>query len=530
LQHTSRQFLERVELFKQGTLLKSLRGIQHGVERESLRINGDGGIAQTDHHAALGSALTHRFITTDFSESLLEFITQPEPFTKTTLAQLNDIHKYTSQNIGDERLWPLSMPCYIGGEEAIRLANYGTSNVGQMKHLYRRGLKNRYGSMMQTISGVHFNFSFATDMWDEYLPLVCGQEVNQDNISAGYFHLIRNYRRFCWILPYLFGASPTMCQSFLGDKKTNLELQRFGKGSLYLPHATSLRMSDLGYTNSAQSGLQICYNQVDSYIKALRKAIQTPSPLYDKFNGKIDGEFQQLNSNVLQIENELYSPIRPKQPTISLEKPTDALDDRGVSYIEVRVLDVNPFSPVGVSEQQMRFLDVFLLYCLLKPSEPFDWDSYSVTEQNLNRVVTQGRDPELTLLNNGKEVRLRELGSQLMQEMQAAAELLDTANECTSYSEALEKESQCIENPELTLSGQVAEALFSGAQPKDNGEFGLELAEKYRQHFMSSDYQVYSEAFFAQQMEQSLSLQQQIESEDNINFDTFMQQNFPENK
>lgn len=510
--------------------MKSLRGIQHGVERESLRINADGGIAKTDHQTALGSALTHRFITTDFSESLLEFITQPEPFTKTTLAQLTDIHKYTVQNIGDERLWPMSMPCYIGGEDDIRLANYGSSNVGKMKHLYRKGLKNRYGSMMQTISGVHFNFSFASDMWDEYLPQVCQQEANQNTISAGYFHLIRNYRRFCWILPYLFGASPTMCKSFLGDKKTNLDLQSFGNGSLYLPHATSLRMSDLGYTNSAQSGLQICYNQVDSYIQALRKAIQTPSAMYEKFNGKINGEFQQLNSNVLQIENELYSPIRPKQPTISLEKPTDALDDRGVSYIEVRVLDVNPFSPVGVSEQQMRFLDVFLLYCLLKPSESFDWDSYSVTEQNLNRVVTEGRNPALTLLHEGKETPLRELGNQLMEEMQAAAELLDSANECSSYSDALAKEHQCIEQPELTLSGQIVDALFGGAEPKDNGEFGLALAEKYRQHFMTSDYQVYSESFFQQQMEQSLSLQQQIESEDPYDFDTFMQQHFPENK
>lgn len=529
MQHTSRQYLERVELFKQDTLLKSLRGIQHGVERESLRIKADGGIANSDHHLALGSALTHRFITTDFSESLLEFITQPEALTKTTLAQLTDIHKYTVQNIGDERIWPLSMPCYIKGEDDIRLANYGTSNLGKMKHLYRQGLKNRYGSIMQTISGVHFNFSFASEMWETFLPLVCKQAVNQDNISASYFHLIRNYRRFCWILPYLFGASPTMCQSFLGDKKTNLDLQPFGKSSLYLPHATSLRMSDLGYTNSAQSGLQICYNQIDSYVETLRKAIHTPSPLYQKFNGKLDDKFQQLNSNVLQIENELYSPIRPKQPTISLEKPSDALAERGVSYIEVRVLDVNPFSPVGISEQQMRFLDVFLLYCLLKPSEAFDWDAYSVTEQNLNRVVTQGRDPELTLMHEGKAIRLRELGNQLMQEMQATAELLDSANNCSLYSEALAKEQQCIDQPELTLSGQMEDALLGSSESQDNGDFGLALAEKYRHYYLTSDYQVYSEAFFQQQREQSLSLQRQIESEDACDFEAFMQQNFPEN-
>lgn len=526
MQHNTRQYSERLDMFQQDALLFSLKGIQHGVERESLRINANGSLAKTDHQRALGSALTHRFITTDFAEPLLEFITPPEPKIKTTLAQLIDTHKYTIQNIGDERLWPMSMPCYISNEDDIRLAEYGSSNIGKMKHLYRKGLKNRYGSMMQTISGIHFNFSLSADFWHEYLPRLTGKEATQDAISAAYFGMIRNYRRYCWMLPYLYGASPVMCQSFLGDNSANLEFKKIGRGSLYLPNATSLRMSDLGYTNDAQSGLRICYNFLDTYIDTLRKAIQTPSPQYQHFSGKHNGEFQQLNGNVLQIENELYSPIRPKQPTISMERPTDALAERGVSYIEVRVLDVNPFSPVGITEQQMRFLDVFLLFCLLQPSDKFNKNSYAVTERNIEKVVLEGRNPELTLESNGHLVLLRELGTQIVDEMMATAQILDKANGTDAYSQALLKEKAAIEDPDLTLSGRMMNDLLGNGQEKDNGEYGLELAERYRQHFTNTDYQIYDEAFFRQQAEHSVRLQTQIETEDHVGFDEFMRENF----
>ncbi|MCY7296582.1 glutamate--cysteine ligase [Alteromonas sp. a30] len=526
MQQFSRQFNERLSLFNKDALLSSLTGIQRGVERETLRINSDGSLAQTNHPQALGSALTHHFITTDFAEPLLEFITPPETLTKTTLAQLEDTHKFAIENIGDERLWPMSMPCYISREDDIRLAEYGSSNVGQMKHLYRKGLKNRYGSMMQTISGIHFNFSLPDAFWQAYLPEVSDAGTGQNVISAAYFALVRNYRRFCWLLPYLYGASPTMCSSFLGSKNSNMNFEKFGKGSLYLPDATSLRMSDLGYTNNDQSRLRICYNHLDTYIAALRKAINTPSPQYEAYGGKVDGQFRQLNSNILQIENELYSPIRPKQPTISLEKPTDALESRGVSYIEVRVMDVNPFSPVGISQQQMHFLDVFLLYCLLKPSDEFDMPGYEETERNLKRVVVSGRRKGLMLEKNGVEIGLREWGNEMLDEMAEIASLLDKANQTQVYTQALAKEKQAVNDASLTLSGQIVERLFATGETLDNGKFGLTLADQYRQNFLKSNYQILNEAFFKQQAELSLKQQALVESEDKVDFDTFMHQKF----
>lgn len=524
MQNTDKAFFKRLTILQQPHVAATLRDIQHGIERESLRIKPDGKLATTDHPANLGSALTHHFITTDFSESLMEFITPPERCTQKTLEQLQDIHKFVVQNIGDEMLWPMSMPCFIQHQDEIRLAYYGESNVGRMKTLYRQGLKNRYGSMMQAIAGVHFNFSMPGHFWTPYLSEALGQGDTQQNISSAYMGLVRNYRRTCWLIPYLFGSSPALCGSFLAGKSSSLPFESIGKGTVYLKGATSLRMSDLGYTNSAQSGLQISYNELDAYVASLRAAIQTPSERFQKFSGKHNGQFQQLNSNVLQIENELYSPIRPKQPTRSLEKPTDALDDRGISYIEVRALDVNPFSPVGIEAQQIHFLDVFLLHCLLRPSAPFADGDYEETDRNIKVAVETGRCPQATLSRDGQPVLLRDWAKQLVAEMQPIAELLDNVNRCKDYTQALAGEMEKILEPELTLSGQILKILKD--EQIDNGELALKLAAQHKQTLMDASYQVHNDEFFKQQAELSNQARAKIEANDKVDFDTFMQQQF----
>lgn len=524
LKQSDKAFLKRLTVMQQPHITATLRDIQHGIERETLRINPNGSLAKTSHPESLGAALTHHFITTDFSESLLEFITPPESDSAITLAQLHDIHKFVSANMPEQMLWPMSMPCFIEDQEDIKLAYYGESNVGRMKTLYRQGLKNRYGSMMQAIAGIHFNFSLPGHFWKPFLADAEGQNDSQNNISAAYFGLVRNYRRTCWLIPYLFGASPALCGSFLGGKDSGLPFKNLGSGTLYLPGATSLRMSDLGYTNNAQSDLNICYNHIDAYVSSLRDAIQRPSPEFQRFSQKLNGQFQQLNGNVLQIENELYSPIRPKQPTRSLEKPTDALANRGVSYIEVRALDVNPFSPVGVEAEQIHFLDVFLLHCLLRPSEPFSGADFEETENNIKVAVETGRCPEATLSRNGRQVLLSDWAKQLIAEMQPIAELLDNVNRCKDYTRALAAEMEKILEPEMTYSGRILTMLQQ--EKLDNGELALKFAEQHKATLAKMPYQVYNAEFFKQQAELSKRAQKQAEANDQVDFATFMQQQF----
>ncbi len=342
--------------------------LSRGVERETLRYNADGSLATTPHPQGLGSAYTNEWITTDFSESLLEFITPVSHQVDTLLGQLKDIHHFAQTKMGEEKMWPLSMPCYVADEELINLAQYGSSNSGRMKTLYREGLKRRYGSLMQIISGVHFNFSFPDSFWDSLYGEQTEQQ-RQDSKSEGYFSLIRNYYRLGWLIPYFFGASPAICSSFIRGRDTKLPFENIGK-TLYLPHATSLRLSDLGYTNNAQSSLKIGFNSLEQYLEGLNQAIRTPSPEFAEIGVKVGDEYRQLNANVLQIENELYAPIRPKRVAKSGEKPSQALGRGGVEYIEVRSLDVNPYSAVGINEDQVRFLDLFLTWAALSESKP----------------------------------------------------------------------------------------------------------------------------------------------------------------
>ncbi|MBC3764537.1 glutamate--cysteine ligase [Neptunicella marina] len=512
-------FEQQLDLFSSPELAKTLTGIRHGIEREALRINPNGSLSQQPHPQALGSALTHELITTDFSESLLEFITPAETDPDVTMAQLTDIHKFVLENIGDEKLWPMSMPCFIKHQDEIPLAEFGTSNVGRMKNLYRRGLKNRYGSMMQAIAGVHFNFSLSDEFWQLWLQGQ-GKTADRDSISAAYFAMVRNYRRFCWMIPYLFGASPALCESFIKGKNSSLPFEHLGKGTVYLPYATSLRMSDLGYTNDAQSGLYICYNQLDNYIASLRKAIRTPSSHFARFNGKVDGQWQQLNANVLQIENELYSPIRPKQPTRSLEKPTDALADRGVSYIEVRALDVNPFSPIGIEREQFYFLDVFLLYCLLTPSAELNTDKYQETEQNLRTVVERGREPGLELLREGESVSMQAWAKSMFEGFNKIAALLDAQHGHKRFSEAVARQWSKFVNSENCPSAKILSMLKE--QQLDNAHLALKMSGEYKQQFSQTEYRHYSVADLQGLAKTSIQQQRDIEAADTQSFDDFL--------
>lgn len=527
----SQLFTSRIAALRTASWRHDITGIRRGIERETLRIRPDGTLSQQDHPPALGSALTHPLITTDFSESLLEFITPATTSIETTLAQLTDIHRFAMRQLGDERIGAGSMPCYIAHQDEIRLAYYGESNVGKMKTLYRQGLKNRYGSMMQAISGVHFNFSIPESFWQHYQQMLGDTQPLEDFISAQYLHLIRNYKRYVWLIVYLFGASPAMCQSFLQGRPSKYSFQTLGAGTLYLPYATSLRMSDLGYTNSAQSSLAITYNNLPEYIRGLHQAITTPSPEYQSIGLVKDGVHQQLNSNILQIENEFYSTIRPKRTIQSGERPTCALAKRGVEYIEVRALDVNPFSAVGITAEQMRFLDLFLLYCLLEDSPPLDAEAQAVTEHNLKKVVTDGRRLNLELDQHGQPRLMQDWAEEIFAELSPLAAWLDEAYQSAedpqkSYQSILKQYYLSLLDPSRTPSGKMLAMLQASQQ--DNGSVNLQLADLYRQQLRAGDYQYYQAEDFVQMAAESLQQQQQIEAADTLAFSEYLQQYFSE--
>ncbi|MBT8098238.1 MAG: glutamate--cysteine ligase [Gammaproteobacteria bacterium] len=498
-----------------------LAGGRKGIEKEALRVDSEGYLSHTAHPAALGSALTNAYITTDFSEALLEFITPAFSSTWEALQFLCDVQQFTYQRLGDELLWGASMPCRIPADASIPLARYGSSNVGQMKTIYRRGLGYRYGRSMQTIAGVHFNYSLPESFWPVY-QRVMGADADATAFrSAQYLALIRNFRRFGWLLLYLFGASPAMCKSF----GASVEMPSLNPETWFEPYGTSLRMSDLGYSNKNQSSINISLNDLDSYVRDLSEAIETPEPEFQKIGVKVDGVYRQLSINRLQIENEYYSSIRPKRVAMSGERPTAALRRGGIEYVEVRSLDISIDDPAGINQNTMRFIEAFLIYCLMEDSPHFDDAGLDETKRNQTETAKRGRDPAFRLKRGGEDVPLADWASAIVQNVQRIAEAIDAQEGCDGYLQAVRQVQHLIEKPSATPSARVLDQL----QQTNSGffDFALAVAIGHRDYFASiTPLSAARDAQFADEAVESLQRQRDVEAADTISFDQYLKDYF----
>jgi glutamate--cysteine ligase len=430
---------------------------RRGIEKEGLRTDREFTISQHAHPAALGHPLTHPGITTDYSEALLELITSVHSERDGLIGELRDVHTFVHTHLGDELLWAGSMPCRLAGEQSIRIAEYGDSNIGRLKHVYRQGLGVRYGRIMQSIAGMHFNFSLSEILWQHWADQEGVSDV-QSFKSQRYFALIRNFRRRAWLLMYLFGASPALDRSFLERDGHGLQPLN-GSDTWHLPYATSLRMGDLGYHNNAQASLAICFNTLGSFVATLREAMRTPWPPYVKTGLTRDGQYIQLNTSILQIENEYYSSIRPKRTIGYGEHPCDALAAQGVEYIEVRCLDLNPFYDIGTCDTDIDFMDLFLTHCLTEPS-PFIADSEcEEVARNFTLTVNRGRQPGLLLSRHEQDITLQQWANDVLNGMDELATVLDGSTGDHRYRRSLDRQRDKIVNPNLTPSGHLLQVM-----------------------------------------------------------------------
>ena len=500
-----------------------LQGGRKGVEKESLRVSPAGRLAPTPHPRSLGSALTNEHITTDYSEALIELVTPAFTASWELLQYLLDLHQFVYRHLGDELLWATSMPAAIERDADIPLAQYGSSHIGRMKTVYRNGLGLRYGRMMQAISGVHFNYSFPLPFWEAYAHLSESRLGGPAFVSASYFDLLRNYRRYGWIVLYLFGVSPVVCKSFLAGR--NFQLADFTHDTAYEPYATSLRMSDVGYRNRNQAGLAVSVNSLEEYVRDLTHAITTPHPPYEALGVRVDGEYRQLNANILQLENEYYSFIRPKRVARSGERPTKALLRAGVEYVEVRALDVSAFDPVGVNQNKLRFLEAFLVLCLLKESAPIGASEQDALDQNHITVARRGRDPSLMLWRDGNAVPMRAWARELLDSLIGICEVLDRGDASRPYTYALTAQAAKIENVALTPSARLMAELESTGE--SFAALALRMSTAHKEYFLD----LYAPnaarlTEFAAEAQESLLAQRRIEATDSGTFEQFLARYF----
>lgn len=488
-----------------------LKGMRRGIEKESLRAQPGGALALTPHPAALGSALTHPSITTDFSESQVELVTAAHPGLSdgvdAALNELTQIHQFTyraMQALGDEMLWVSSMPCGLPTDETIPIARFGASNVGRAKSVYRMGLSHRYGRRMQTISGIHYNWS---------LPGVTSEQ---------YFALIRNFRRHAFLLLYLFGASPAVCSTFVAGRQH--ELQTLSDSTMYMPHGTSLRMGRLGYQSDAQASLKVSYNTLEGYGASLQDALTRPYPPYEAVGIRNPGgDYNQLATSLLQIENEFYGTIRPKRVIFPGERPLHALRERGVEYVEVRLMDLDPFVPVGINAQTMRFLDVFLLHCLLSDSPNDTPQEIAELKHNQHQTAARGREPGLLLKRGGREVTLTGWGADVVAQCAPIAAALDAAQGGTQYGDTLAAASAALLDADTLPSARVLAAMAA-----DHGDsfvkFARAQSQKTQAILQAQPLDAGQLARFAALTEASIQEQKRIEASDTMPFEVYRQQ------
>jgi glutamate--cysteine ligase len=471
---TSDAFKRSLRTHQEKGFFKNLK-ILRGIERESLRVTQEGKISQNSHPKNLGSPMTSEDITTDFAEALVELVTPTFESTEELFAHLSLLHKFLYSEMEEEILWNFSMPCAFQSEQEIKIAEYGKTNSGMLKHVYRKGLRLRYGSIMQCVSGIHFNFSLSEDSWDTLT-----NSPNQSFINQKYLGAIRNIKRNFWFLLERFGASPIAHESYLLNREHSLT--KHGSNDLFLPWATSLRMSDVGYQSSMQNALKINYNNLDEFIDAIIKGINTPVKNFEEI-GLLDeqGVPQQISTGILQIENELYDTVRPKRSGPSGSRPATLLKNEGIEYLELRGIDINPFIPEGIDENKVKLLDIFIMHSLISESPQVSDEEIEEIRANQKTMVEKGRSENIKLKQNGVSTPLQELKKILYDELEQVATAMDEY--CPGYSNALSAEM----GENLLPSEKVMNEMNS--QNLSFQEYGLAQSKKIaaKQHSHAGD-------------------------------------------
>jgi len=493
-----------------------------GIEKESLRVLNQK-ISQVSHNTELfGSALTNQFITTDFSESQMEFVTPPLKTNAEALNFLDSIHLNVSKKIDEEILWPLSMPPFIECDSNIPIAYYGQSEAAMLKRIYRLGLSNRYGRQMQAISGIHYNFSID----DKMLRYLSSDDslIDRELKDSLYLSAIRNIARLNWLLLYLFGASPFVSKSIL--EKENKNFKQLDNHTYYLPYATSLRMSDIGYQNTKQKELQISLNKLSEYIDQLKTATNTISNEFSKIDSKKGFSLFQLSPNILQIEDEYYSSSRPKSSYNSEDRMLKKLQEYGVDYIELRSIDLNPFKPCGIGLRNLLFLELFLIYCLQKDSaELNDYETKEIRNNDL-LVSKEGRRPGLMITKSKNKISVKDWGLEILDEME---ELISESNiKKDLFYESLSESRKMLQDPNLTPSSEVFSQVIDSNISYE--EFGKNLGESHKKQYLNSfDKKSDNERVIEKEIERSKIESEKLKNTSEESFKKYLQ-NYLNNK
>ncbi|MCH9630659.1 MAG: Glutathione biosynthesis bifunctional protein GshAB [Chlamydiia bacterium] len=483
-----------------------------GLERETLRTDSAGVLAKSPHPKSLGSPLKNSYISTDFSESQVELITPAFSSIKELNVFLNNLHAFLARGVKNEHLWPLSMPCRLPKKSDIPIAEYGTSDTAMEKVYYRRGLVERYGTNMQLISGIHYNFSFSNEVFEALHHKLKSKESLSRFVSDQYFHITRNYLHFGWIITYLFGSSPLADKSYFSNKIPK-GFKKLDNDTYCLMEATSLRMSAYGYYNKTKCQHTVSLDNLDDYIKDLEFAVNTPCKSFEKL-GLFDksGKRIQLNTHLMQIPSEHYTRIRPKAIPILNESPIEALKRGGISYLEIRSIDIDPTDPVGITKEKILFVHLFLIFCLFKESHSIkDKTTQKMLLKNQDLVGVSGNKEDLILCDFGKKKKLKSWILEILEEMLEITDTLAPAHR-KAYKTCVMNQIEKVEGKRTTPSKRLIENVMNeGFLP-----YCLRVAKEHKKWLLEHESGKNVSAFFAEEAMRSFEKQKKLEQQESF--------------
>lgn len=416
--------MEGVEMLETLNRLFSKEELQRasfGIEREALRVDEKGKLATTMHPTIFGNKLENPYITTDFSESQVELITPNCSSSQATYDFLNSLYDMTVLHIGNEILWPQSLPCDIPEDLEIPIAEYKGCTECEEARRYREELLKKYGGKKQLISGIHYNFSFDESFIQRLYEDKKGEKSYKSFKSDLYLKVARNYLRYRWLVIYLLGAAPIFHKSFA--TACIKHLKQVDGESYSNEGAISYRNGECGYRN--QVDLYPDYSSIETYVESIQQFIR-------------EGR--------LQSHKELYSQIRLKAKDNG--NLLTSLLEEGIKYIEIRSIDTNPFEKGGIALQDLEFLHVFMLYLLIKEEqEQEDWQKEGTNNQ---RQMAHNGLKDIWLSRRGKEIKKTEWAIEILQEIKEMSQVLGLDKEVL-----IDKMINKVEQPELTYAYQI---------------------------------------------------------------------------
>lgn len=414
-----------------------------GLERETLRVDGEGKLALTKHPEVFECKISHPYITTDFSESQIELITPILNTLEELYSFVNSLYDITILELKDEYLWPQSMPCSIPEDNLIPIADYGKCKSGEVASDYRKKLLKKYGGKKQLISGIHYNFSFNEELIKDLYKKMGNGETYRDFRDSIYLKVVRNYLRYRWLLIYLLGGTTTMHETF--GEKCVIELDKISKDGFSNIGAVSYRNSECGYKNPID--LYPNYNSVKEYVESVYKFI---------------------DDKLIDNHKELYTQIRLKAN--DNDRFLESLLEDGINYIEMRSIDINPFSKAGISLEDLNFINLLTIYFLIKDESAYEkWQEEAQNNQN---IISMYGQMDVVLYRDGETITKKEWALDILNEMKVMNDKLSLGKEDIINS-MIEK----IMNPELTYAYRISEMV------KEEGflESHLRLAKEYKE-------------------------------------------------